>query len=76
MQISVGLGGKAGVNRHPGVLSARGDVLLDKRLDEIAALRRLRLRNFAFLCHVAFPSFLWRSFALIHNQKSIIQTSL
>ena len=51
MQIAVGLRRKTGVDGHALKLSAGGDVLLDKSVDEVPALRQLLLHGFLLICH-------------------------
>ena len=51
MQIAVWLWRKAGMNRHAGELAARGDIFLNKGMDEISALRGLLLHGFDLVSH-------------------------
>ena len=61
VQVAVGLRREAGVDGHALELSAGGDILRDKRVDEVAALAALGLHGLALVCHMLLPSLLWVS---------------
>jgi len=50
VQVTVGLRREPGVNRHPLKLAARGNIFLNKGMDEVSIFGTL-LQNPAFLCH-------------------------
>ena len=70
MQIAVGLRRKPGVDGHAFKLSALGNILLNKRVDEIAAFGGLRRRGLDLVSHCC-QSFLKKSIINWHYTEAM-----